>query len=136
MQTAAQEMGYATANLSLGPPNSQTTAAEALQVLADATTEDRTAIANLSHTNSILNEQAVNLTKTITAKESEIEKLCKSISKLTYTIRTLAPIKSNHGSRGRRGGHGNISNNGGRGKEKKELLSLNIHYCWTHGVTR
>eukprot|EP00957_Ditylum_brightwellii_P121012 9228811-Ditylum_brightwellii.AAC.1 len=121
MQTAAQEMGYAAANFSLGPPNSQAAAAEALQVLADATTEDRTAVANISHTN---------------AKESEIEELRKRISKLTCTIRTLAPTKANRGGCGGRGGSGNRSNNSGRGKEKKELTPLNIHYCWTHSVTR
>eukprot|EP00957_Ditylum_brightwellii_P194634 14826153-Ditylum_brightwellii.AAC.1 len=129
-------MGYATANFSLGPPHSQAATAEAIQALADATTEDRNAVDNLSHTNGILNEQVVNLTKTITAKVSEIEELHKSISKLSCTICTLAPTKANHGSQGGRGGCGNKSSNGRRGKEKKEPPALNIHYCWTHGVTR
>ena len=120
MQTAAQEMGYATVNFSLGPADSQTAAAEALQALADATTEDRTAVANLSHTNGLLNEQVVNLTRTITTKDSEIEELRKSISELSTTIRTLAPTTANRGDRGGRGGRGNKSNNGGRGKTKKK----------------
>eukprot|EP00957_Ditylum_brightwellii_P135964 10369151-Ditylum_brightwellii.AAC.1 len=102
MQTAAQEMGYATANFSLGPPDSQAAAAEAQQALADATTEDRNAVANLSHTNGLLNEQVVNLTKTVTAKESEIEELRKSISELSCTICTLAATNANCGSRGGR----------------------------------
>eukprot|EP00957_Ditylum_brightwellii_P171943 13090841-Ditylum_brightwellii.AAC.1 len=57
MQTAAQEMGYAAANFSMGPSDLQHSAAEALQALADATTEDRTAVANLSQTNGYLNDQ-------------------------------------------------------------------------------
>eukprot|EP00957_Ditylum_brightwellii_P032371 2452258-Ditylum_brightwellii.AAC.1 len=136
MQTASQEMGYMTANFSLGPADSQTAVAEALQVLADATTKDRTAVANLLHTNELLNEQVVNLTKTVTAKESEIEELRKSISELSCTICTLAPTNANRGGHGGRGGCGNKTNNSGRGKTKKELPPLNIHYCWTHGVTR
>eukprot|EP00957_Ditylum_brightwellii_P037625 2845241-Ditylum_brightwellii.AAC.1 len=129
-------MGYATANFSLGPADSQTAAAKALQALADATTKDRTAVANLSHTNGLLNEQVVNLTKTVTTKESDIEELRKSISKLSTTIRSLAPTTANRGGRGGRGRRGNKNNNGGRGKTKKEIPPLNIHYCWTHGVTR
>eukprot|EP00957_Ditylum_brightwellii_P038061 2879049-Ditylum_brightwellii.AAC.1 len=129
-------MGYVTANFSLGPADSQTAAAEALQSLADATTKDRTAVANLLHTNGLLNEQVVNLTNTVTAKESEIEELRKSISKLSTTIQTLAPTNSNQGGCSGRGGRGNKTNNGGRGKAKKEIPPLNIHYCWTYGVTR
>eukprot|EP00957_Ditylum_brightwellii_P018737 1407913-Ditylum_brightwellii.AAC.1 len=77
MQTAAQEMGYVTANFSVWPSDLQHLAAEALQALADATTEDRTAVANLSQTNGYLNDQVVNLTKTISNKDSEIEELRK-----------------------------------------------------------
>eukprot|EP00957_Ditylum_brightwellii_P196150 14945335-Ditylum_brightwellii.AAC.1 len=57
MQTVAQEMGYVTANFYMGPSDLQHSAAEALQALADATTEDRTAVANLLQTNGYLNNQ-------------------------------------------------------------------------------
>eukprot|EP00957_Ditylum_brightwellii_P202901 15332318-Ditylum_brightwellii.AAC.1 len=80
MQTAAQELGYAMANFSaVGPPQFANTAAEVLHALAEATTEDCTAVSNLSSTNGILNEQVANLTRTASAKESEIEELQKSI---------------------------------------------------------
>eukprot|EP00957_Ditylum_brightwellii_P175374 13350281-Ditylum_brightwellii.AAC.1 len=91
MQTAGQEMGYATDNFSVRPPELQHLAAEALQALADATTEDRTAVANLYQTNGFLNKQVVNLAKTISNKDSKIEELMKSISELSCTIHTLAP---------------------------------------------
>eukprot|EP00957_Ditylum_brightwellii_P182263 13885825-Ditylum_brightwellii.AAC.1 len=58
MQTEAQELGYTTANYtSVGPPEFASTAAEALLALTEATTEDRTVVANLASTNGILNEQ-------------------------------------------------------------------------------
>eukprot|EP00957_Ditylum_brightwellii_P022210 1676019-Ditylum_brightwellii.AAC.1 len=79
MQTAAQEMGYATANFSMGPSDLQHSAAETLQALVDAITEDKTAVANLLQTNGYLNNQVVNLTKTISNKDLEIEELRKSI---------------------------------------------------------
>eukprot|EP00957_Ditylum_brightwellii_P039378 2978425-Ditylum_brightwellii.AAC.1 len=96
-------MGYATANFSMGPPELQTTAAEAPQALANATTEGRTAVANLSHTNGILNNQVVNLTQTLLAKESNIKEFHKIISKLSCTIHMLAPSQSNCSGRGGQG---------------------------------
>eukprot|EP00957_Ditylum_brightwellii_P151490 11536487-Ditylum_brightwellii.AAC.1 len=107
MQTATQELSYATANFSaIGPTDYNSTAAEALQALAKATTEDRTAVANLPHTNGLLNKQVVNLMKTITMKETEIEELYKSTSKLSYTIHNLVPNSENCGSQGGQEGQG------------------------------
>eukprot|EP00957_Ditylum_brightwellii_P179521 13676105-Ditylum_brightwellii.AAC.1 len=117
----------------MGPSDMQNSTAEALQALADAITEDRIAVANLLQTNGYLNEQVVNLTKTISTKDLEIEELRKSISELSCTICTLAPNQNNRGGRGGRGGR----NSGGCiNKVKKEPTPLNIHYCWSHGVTR
>eukprot|EP00957_Ditylum_brightwellii_P139290 10615422-Ditylum_brightwellii.AAC.1 len=79
MQTAAQEMEHATANFTMGLSDMQNSAAEALQALVETITEDRTTVANLSQTNGYLNEQVVNLTKTISTKVLEIEELRKSI---------------------------------------------------------
>eukprot|EP00957_Ditylum_brightwellii_P136609 10418209-Ditylum_brightwellii.AAC.1 len=107
MQTVVQELGYATAKFSSGgPPQFATTAAEALQVLTEATTEDCTAIINLSSTNGILNDQVAHFTRTILAKESEIKELRKSISKLSTTICMLAPSDKLGGRRGQ-GSHTN-----------------------------
>eukprot|EP00957_Ditylum_brightwellii_P149491 11384175-Ditylum_brightwellii.AAC.2 len=133
-----QELGYAPANFSsIGPPQFATTAAEALQVLAEATMEDCTAVANLLSTNSILNNQVANLTRTILAKESEIKELRKSISKLSTTILLLAPGDKCGGCEGRGGRNNGQGGRGRRGnKPRKEQEQLNIHYCCSHGVTK
>eukprot|EP00957_Ditylum_brightwellii_P140630 10713413-Ditylum_brightwellii.AAC.1 len=90
MQTAVQELGYNTANVSsIGLPGYKTQAADVLQALAEATTKDRMAATNLSHSNGLFNEQVTNLSKTITAKDTKIDKLHKSISKLLCTIQNL-----------------------------------------------
>eukprot|EP00957_Ditylum_brightwellii_P036379 2754465-Ditylum_brightwellii.AAC.2 len=121
MQTAAQELGYATANFSsVSPHEYANTTAEALQALVEATTDNRTAVANLSTTNGLLNKQ-----------------LRKSTSELSTTSFTITPSE-NHGGHGGRGGHNNgRGNRGGHGnKEKKDKEQASINYCWSHDITK
>eukprot|EP00957_Ditylum_brightwellii_P210749 15365349-Ditylum_brightwellii.AAC.1 len=79
MQSAAQYLNYGAGIM-----------ANVLKTLATVTADDCQAVANLSHTSVLLNDQVANLSKKVTKKDTQIDDLCKSISDLTMTIWSLA----------------------------------------------
>eukprot|EP00957_Ditylum_brightwellii_P097603 7432744-Ditylum_brightwellii.AAC.1 len=65
--------------------------------------DDRHDVANLLHTNVILNDPVANLTKKVTERDTQIDELSKSTLDLSVTIRALA---NNQGTPGCSGGQG------------------------------
>eukprot|EP00957_Ditylum_brightwellii_P084638 6436262-Ditylum_brightwellii.AAC.1 len=66
MQSAAQELHYSTGIINNAETETygiQDQTADALHALASTTADDRHAVANLSHTNVLLNDQVANLSK-------------------------------------------------------------------------
>eukprot|EP00957_Ditylum_brightwellii_P159006 12102617-Ditylum_brightwellii.AAC.1 len=123
MQTAAQEFGYTTTNFFAN------TATEALQALKKATTNDKVAVTKLLQSNSLINEEVANLVKTITAKNSEIKELCKSISEISCTIHTLISNSDNDNYRGH-GGRGDCGKTKGHhGKCTRMQASSGLTCC-------
>eukprot|EP00957_Ditylum_brightwellii_P125621 9575025-Ditylum_brightwellii.AAC.1 len=87
--------------------------AEALANLAEATTSDKTAVANLSESNTKLANEVINLAKQVKDKDTQMEKMQKSINDLMVALQNLshAPDAS--------AGFGTAT-----GTKK--------FYCWTH----
>eukprot|EP00957_Ditylum_brightwellii_P074929 5694501-Ditylum_brightwellii.AAC.1 len=94
MQSAAQELNYGADVVNhadaMDRIGIQDQTADALQALAFATYDDRHAVANLSHSNVMLNNQVANLSKKVTEQDKQVDELCKGITDLTVTIRQLA----------------------------------------------
>eukprot|EP00957_Ditylum_brightwellii_P146529 11155807-Ditylum_brightwellii.AAC.1 len=94
MQSVAQELNYGTGIVNhantMDTIGIQDQTVDALQALATTTSDDRYAVANLSHTNVMLNNQVANLSKKVTKCDKQVDELCKSIADLTVTIRQLA----------------------------------------------
>eukprot|EP00957_Ditylum_brightwellii_P191250 14562393-Ditylum_brightwellii.AAC.1 len=69
MQSSAQELNYGAEIVNhadtMDAIGIQDQTADALQALASATSDDRHAVANLSHTNVMLNDQVANLSKKV-----------------------------------------------------------------------
>eukprot|EP00957_Ditylum_brightwellii_P099537 7582393-Ditylum_brightwellii.AAC.1 len=78
--------------------------ADVLQALATVTADDGQVVANLLHTNVLLNNQVANLSKKVTEKDTQIDELHKSIMYLTETIQSLA--NQNNSKRGHGAGCG------------------------------
>eukprot|EP00957_Ditylum_brightwellii_P041215 3120104-Ditylum_brightwellii.AAC.1 len=139
MQSTLQELHYGAGiinNVKTESYRIQYQTADGLQALATSIVDDRHAVTNLSHTNVLLNDQVANLSKKVTSQDTEIDKLYKSISDLTVTIRTFA---DNISSSGQGSGRGRSGGRGGQKKmpekQKKEQKYFSIHYCWTHRIT-
>eukprot|EP00957_Ditylum_brightwellii_P032260 2443941-Ditylum_brightwellii.AAC.1 len=62
--------------------------ADALQVLATTIANNWQAVANVSHTNMMLNDQVSNLSKKVTDCDNQIDESQKSIADLTMTTTT------------------------------------------------
>eukprot|EP00957_Ditylum_brightwellii_P167174 12725861-Ditylum_brightwellii.AAC.1 len=91
LQTAARNAGY-TANLVETEEQEDKLrhcTAEALTNLAEATTSNRTAVANLSTVNTDLSQQVINLIKQYKDKDTELTSMQKSIDNLTAALQEL-----------------------------------------------
>eukprot|EP00957_Ditylum_brightwellii_P157041 11952011-Ditylum_brightwellii.AAC.1 len=88
MQTLAARAGYTANYICKDQVNKQT--AEALAQIAEATSSDRAAVADLAYTNTQLMEQVANYTTKMVAKDTEIATLQDSIKKLTVTLQHIA----------------------------------------------
>eukprot|EP00957_Ditylum_brightwellii_P151160 11509720-Ditylum_brightwellii.AAC.1 len=91
LQTAARNAGY-TANLvKAHEPDEELRhrTAEAIANLAEGTTSDRTAVANLSTVNTDLSQQFINLAKQVKEKDMKLTAMRRSIDDLTAALREL-----------------------------------------------
>eukprot|EP00957_Ditylum_brightwellii_P020397 1538286-Ditylum_brightwellii.AAC.1 len=90
--------------------------AELLANLADATTNDHTAVANLSESNTELANQVVDMVNQLKKKDSDMDAMRKSINDLTAALREL-----------KHGADASAGLGTAQGTRK--------YYCWSHGTT-
>eukprot|EP00957_Ditylum_brightwellii_P107441 8197562-Ditylum_brightwellii.AAC.1 len=124
MQTLAVRAGYTANNLYV--EEVQGTAAEALAQLAEATSSDRSAVADLTAANSNLMEQVANMSTQLTNKDTENAALSVSIENLNLTLQQLTSARITTTSTPGVPGATGVT---GARKPRKKQGGVNISYC-------